>query len=961
MNFRDLFLGAVLALASTGAFAQVVTIPELPTASQVTGSEVVPCVQTGITSQCSLNQIDNLITRTSNTYSAPNTFNGALTFGGTVAGSGAFTLGQPTGGSCGSGCGNFAHLELNGVGVVAGQVNLATGVTGNLLMVNIDSGVNADTGHFLRGDGTWQVIPGGGGSGGAGGNPTACVGLTPVNGADLTFLRSDGAPPLCTNIAPSMTGAWNFTQPVTVSGGGSSILGTLNIAAPNTAGVTALNVNAVSGATGVFVAGTSSSSQTVPTAILSGPNGAASALALATGTSLRWDVLKGPTAETGANAGSNFGIVGFSDAGSPLGTPITITRSTGEISIAAPWSGSTSLQVAGGTILSGSLSVSGVATLGTTTIGGLTVTGTATAGNFSTSGTTTTNQLNVSGHITQGGGVANSFGTALTVAGGGIPITGASPGGSGFGSLPGWGPGMAIWTPTGTSNQNIWFLGEGTGAGTGDLQLWTYSDAPAIGHSAFNITRNGVAVSTWSIGNTADYPAINLEGNAALFFNGTAGLGLVPSNWPISGWAEDSQQWVTFTGSNAMQSAGETFSTGDARMMTFALNSSGKPTIRTMSGFEIDTSGGTMTFNGAPTVTGSFKVSSGLIYGSQTGSMLNDSGSSTLALASGYTQLNVGPPTGFSGTLTVLGKTTGQAFKPSYSHTGTVSMMVSSAGAENDATGLAIWGGNQFSENYDLFISRAGSALGFAGKGPNIAFDDGVAADFVSLEMGGGKLQINTATNAGVTGDGSQAWTIDQAGNTTQAGAATIKGHIVQSGGSTNTFSTGATFGAGIAIAGDETLTGGIVVDAASGGNKGAGTVNARGLYVNGTAVSTANGNPGYPPSQISLSGNYTLQAADCGHAVRYSGPSGNTITVPGLPSGCPVGSVVLVLADMGPGGTFINIANGSGLTLEWSSGSGALSNGEHKLASIGAAMIWYVQSNEAIVLPFSQQTTIQP
>lgn len=49
-----------------------------------------------------------------------------------------------------------------------------------------------------------------GGGGGTGGNPTALVGLTAVNGAASTFIRSDGAPALDQSIVPTWSGAHTF-------------------------------------------------------------------------------------------------------------------------------------------------------------------------------------------------------------------------------------------------------------------------------------------------------------------------------------------------------------------------------------------------------------------------------------------------------------------------------------------------------------------------------------------------------------------------------------------------------------------------------------------------------------------------------------------------------------------------------------------------------------------------------
>lgn len=59
----------------------------------------------------------------------------------------------------------------------------------------------------------------------AGANPSASVGLSVVNGTALTFMRSDGAPPLSQAIAPSWTGTHQFTVPDLHSVGSASAPG----------------------------------------------------------------------------------------------------------------------------------------------------------------------------------------------------------------------------------------------------------------------------------------------------------------------------------------------------------------------------------------------------------------------------------------------------------------------------------------------------------------------------------------------------------------------------------------------------------------------------------------------------------------------------------------------------------------------------------------------------------------
>ena len=68
-----------------------------------------------------------------------------------------------------------------------------------------------------------------------------------------------------------------------------------------------------------------------------GASGETNAIGGSTGTSFRWNVVLGDSAaETGSNAGSNFFIGRFSDAGSLIDTPLYIDRSNGAPSFASP-------------------------------------------------------------------------------------------------------------------------------------------------------------------------------------------------------------------------------------------------------------------------------------------------------------------------------------------------------------------------------------------------------------------------------------------------------------------------------------------------------------------------------------------------------------------------------------------------------------------------------------------------
>jgi hypothetical protein len=84
---------------------------------------------------------------------------------------------------------------------------------------------------------------------------------------------------------------------------------------------------------------------------ISGPANTTRGIDFLTSGSIRWLIQAGGEAETGANAGSLFGIVRYNDSGAAIDVPFEIQRDTGEVSVNAM-------------AISGSLSVGGnVATL----------------------------------------------------------------------------------------------------------------------------------------------------------------------------------------------------------------------------------------------------------------------------------------------------------------------------------------------------------------------------------------------------------------------------------------------------------------------------------------------------------------------------------------------------------------------------------------------------------------------
>jgi hypothetical protein len=125
-----------------------------------------------------------------------------------------------------------------------------------------------------------------------------------------------------TNVA-DVANDLNTPRPIVAGGTGAS-----------TAAQALINIGGVN-KTGDTMTGNLTLNTANPTLVLQkSASGNAAYIVSYTGTNARWSMALGDgTAETGGNAGSNFNLTRYNDAGTSIGSPITITRSNGNIQL----------------------------------------------------------------------------------------------------------------------------------------------------------------------------------------------------------------------------------------------------------------------------------------------------------------------------------------------------------------------------------------------------------------------------------------------------------------------------------------------------------------------------------------------------------------------------------------------------------------------------------------------------
>lgn len=195
----------------------------------------------------------------------------------------------------------------------------------------------------------------------------------------------------------SATGIPTFSTDVVFSGVNLSVPDAFNVSSAGsislTAGSTAKNISLIPSTTGVVVCSTNY--------LLSAAAGNFRTLQITSGggTNYRWLIGANNTAEGGTNAGSNFEIRAYDDAGAFLSSSLSINRSTGDVNLASA--------TASTTTTSGALKVAG----------GLGVAGDIFAANATATGATVTNITSISTAASSGSSTVRTFANSSNVVG----------------------------------------------------------------------------------------------------------------------------------------------------------------------------------------------------------------------------------------------------------------------------------------------------------------------------------------------------------------------------------------------------------------------------------------------------------------------------------------------------------------------------------------------------------------